>query len=165
MRIGILSDTHGRTDAMAAAVRLLQDRGAEFLIHCGDLGSEHVLDYLAVVPSAFVWGNCDFDRPALQRLADFLGVRCFGAFGHLSLDGKEIALLHGDDHALKAKIIQEQKHDYLFQGHTHVPQDARFGRVRLINPGALHRANPRSVALLDTATDAVEFLSLQQAHP
>lgn len=160
MRIGIISDTHGRTDAMATAVRLLQDHGAEFLVHCGDVGSEHVLDYLARLPSAFVWGNCDYNRPALVRLADLLGIRCLGSFGQLSLDGREIALLHGDDHALKLKIIEEQKHDYLFQGHTHAAQDARFGRVRVINPGALHRANPRSVALLDTAADAVQFLNI-----
>lgn len=160
MRIGILSDTHGRTDAMAAAVRLLKDRGTEFFIHCGDLGSEHVLDFLAGVPSAFVWGNCDYDRMGLQRLADFMGIRCFGSFGQLSLDGKKIALIHGDDQKLKAKIIEEQKHDYLLQGHTHAALDARSGRVRLINPGALHRASPRSVALLDTAQDSVEFLTL-----
>lgn len=146
---------------MVAAVRLLKERQAEFLIHCGDLGSQAVLDYLAGVPSAFVWGNCDYDRMGLQRLADFMGIRCFGSFGQLSLDGKEIALMHGDDQKLKAKIIQEQKHDYLLQGHTHAATDERFGRVRLINPGALHRANPRSVALLDTARDSVEFLPVQ----
>lgn len=160
MRIGILSDTHGRTDAMAKAVRLLQDRGVEFLVHCGDLGSELVLDHLTAIPSAFVFGNCDYDRMSLQRLADFLGVRCYGTYGQLTLDGKEIALLHGDDHALKARVIEEQKHDYLLQGHTHIAQDQRYGRVRLINPGALHRANPRSVALLDTGTDRVEFMQI-----
>jgi uncharacterized protein len=162
MRIGILSDTHGRTDAMAAAVRLLQDRGAQYLIHCGDLGSEQVLDFLAAIPSAFVWGNCDYDRTALQRSAEFLGIHCYGAFAHLTLDGKEIAVLHGDDHRLWSKIIEEQRHDYLLHGHTHVADDRRIGRTRVINPGALCRANPRSVAVLDTAADAVEFLSLQQ---
>jgi len=33
--IGILSDTHDRVDAMAAAMKLLRDAGAQFFIHCG----------------------------------------------------------------------------------------------------------------------------------
>jgi len=38
--------------------------------------------------------------------------------------------------------------------------DVRVGRMRIINPGALHRANPKTVALLDTAGDSVEFLEI-----
>ena len=62
--------------------------------------------------------------------------------------------------ALKRRLLSEQRHDYLLQGHTHVKQDIRVGRMRIINPGALHRANPKTVALLDTAADAVEFLEI-----
>ena len=36
--------------------------------------------------------------------------------------------------------------------------DERVGTVRVINPGALFRAKERTVALLDTAADAVRFL-------
>ena len=39
-------------------------------------------------------------------------------------------------------------------------EDRLVGRVRVINPGALHRANPKTVALLDTAADRVEFLEV-----
>src|ERR1700754_735549 len=63
--IGILSDTHGRADAMALAMQALRNGGAEFFIHCGDVGSEGVLDHLAGAPAAFVWGNTDWDRAAL----------------------------------------------------------------------------------------------------
>ena len=37
--IGILSDTHDHPDAMRQALRVLQDAGAEFFAHCGDIGS------------------------------------------------------------------------------------------------------------------------------
>jgi putative phosphoesterase len=160
MIIGILSDTHDRTEPMAAAVQLLQSRGAEYFIHCGDVGSPAVLDFLAGQSAAFVWGNCDWDRLGLQRYAQSIEIDCLGAFGELELDGKKIALIHGDDPALKRRLMTEQKHDYLLQGHTHIRQDLRVGRMRLINPGALHRANPKTVALLDTAADAVEFLEI-----
>ena len=59
-----------------------------------------------------------------------------------------------------AFLLSEQRHDYLLQGHTHVKQDLRVGKMRIINSGALHRANPRTVALLDTATDSLEFLEI-----
>jgi len=160
MLIGILSDTHDRAEAMAAAMQLLQSRGAEYFIHCGDVGSPAVLDYLAGQKACFVWGNCDWDRLGLQRYAKSIEIDCFGAFGALELDGRKIAVIHGDDPVLKRRLLSEQQHDYLLQGHTHVRQDVRVGKMRIINPGALHRANPKTVALLDTSADSVEFLEI-----
>jgi putative phosphoesterase len=156
--VGILSDTHDRIDAMAAAVKLLRQRGAEFFVHCGDVGSERVLDHLAGLPSAFVFGNTDWDRAALARYAQSIGVACHGSFADLELGGKRVAVTHGDDFKLKQCLLAEQQHDYLLQGHTHVRADERVGRTRLINPGALQRAKEKTVALLDTASDRVEFL-------
>ena len=158
MRIGILSDTHDRVEAMAAAMEVLRRHGAEFFIHCGDVGSERVLDHLAGVPSAFVFGNTDWDRAPLERYAGQIGVACHGALADLELGGKKIAVTHGDDFKLKQRILAEQRHDYLLQGHTHVREDKRIGKVRLINPGALHRAKEKTVALLDTDTDRLTFL-------
>lgn len=161
MVIGILSDTHDRADAMAAAVRRLTANGAEFLIHCGDVGAPSMLDYLAGTPSAFVWGNNDFDRRELERYAKHLGVTCYGNLGDFELAGKRFALLHGDDERAKQRLLAEQCHDYLLQGHTHVPLDQRVGKVRCINPGALHRAKEKTVALLDTEKDLLTFLTLR----
>lgn len=145
---------------MATGVALLQQSGAEFFLHCGDVGSEAVLDHFAGLPSAFVWGNTDWDRMGLQRYAETIGVTCYGAFGSLELDGKRIALMHGDDAKQKQRILDAQEHDYLLQGHTHVREDRTVGRTRVINPGALHRAAVKSVALLDTRQDRVSFLEL-----
>ena len=158
MIVGILSDTHDRAGATAAAVELLRKGGAEFFIHCGDVGSEHILDDLAGLRAAFVWGNNDWDRLSLQRYAQDLGLICYGSFGELELGGKKFAVMHGDDVRLRQRVLDEQRHDYLLQGHTHVRSDQRVGRVRCINPGALHRARQKSVALLDTDTDALTFL-------
>jgi putative phosphoesterase len=163
MIVGILSDTHDRAEAMAAAVKKLTANGAKFLIHCGDVGSETILDHLAGIPAAFVWGNNDFDRPGLQRYADELGIRCLGNLGELELGGKTFVVLHGDDERTKQKILAEQRHDYLLQGHTHVKLDHRVGKVRCINPGALHRTRQKTVALLDTEADRLTFLLLEEA--
>ena len=163
MLIGILSDTHDRPRAMRAAVELLRNSGAEFLIHCGDVGAPPMLDHLAGIPAAFVFGNNDWDRMELQRYARQLGIDCYGNFGQLELGGKRFALLHGDDETTKRRILAEQSVDYLLQGHTHVRDDRRLGRIRCINPGALHRAKEKTVALLDTETDHVTFLPVEVA--
>jgi uncharacterized protein len=159
--VGILSDTHDRADMMALAIDLLRARGAQFFIHCGDVGGQAVLDHLAGLDAAFIWGNNDWDRLSLQRYAKQLNIRCYGSQADLTLDGKRFAVIHGDDLPLRHRLLEEQQYDYLLQGHTHVKHLGRIGKTLVINPGALHRAREKTVALLDTATDQVEFLVVQ----
>jgi putative phosphoesterase len=161
MIVGILSDTHGRTDATKAGVRLLVEKGAEFLIHCGDVGSDGVLDQLTGIPSAFVFGNVDFDRRELAKYAELLGIRCLGSLGELELGGKRFAVTHGDDSMLVRRVLDAQQHDYLLVGHTHVRKDSRARRTRIINPGALYRAATKTVAVLDISRDQLTFLPVE----
>lgn len=161
MLLGILSDTHGHADAAAAGVAALEAAGAAFFIHCGDVGGEEILDILAGRPGAFVWGNTDCDRDELARYAKRLGIDCLGVFGELTFGDKRVAIMHGDDAALRRRIISGQRHDYLLQGHSHVRDDTRNGRLRMVNPGALYRTSRRSVALLDTETDALRFVDVE----
>lgn len=158
MRIGILSDTHGRTDVLVPALHMLRGRGAEYYIHCGDVGEEKVLDLLAGLPVAFVWGNNDWDVASLEDYAAKLGLNCLGRSGELTLGGKEFAVYHGDNGAVRKRVLEQQKHDYLLSGHTHVFHDQRVARVRLVNPGALYRAHPKTAALIDTENETVEKL-------
>jgi putative phosphoesterase len=160
MLLGILSDTHDKYEIMGDAVRALQARGAQFFIHCGDVCTPRLLDHLAGLPAAVVWGNCDWDRTALQRYADSIGVPCYGAFASLELSGKQVAILHGDDRSRMDAVLRAQQHDYLFHGHTHVRRDERVGKTRIINPGALFRAAEKTVALLDTDTDKLEHVRI-----
>ena len=92
MLLGVLSDTHGRIDTMGLAVDHLRKRGAKQLIHCGDVGSVRILDLMAGIPSAFVWGNCDYDHHTLQGHAAALGVACCGATGptHAGWQGRQL---------------------------------------------------------------------------
>jgi uncharacterized protein len=158
--VGILSDTHDRVDAARAAVQLLQAQGAEYFVHCGDVGAEPILDLLAGLPAAFVFGNNDWDRRGLERYAAALNVSCLGDAGGLELGGKSFHVLHGDDLRALRRAVDGQAFDYVLHGHTHVPRDERVGRTRVINPGALHRAREKTVAVLDTETDALTFLKI-----
>ncbi len=160
MLIGILSDTHGRADAMANAMRLLRSRGAEFYFHCGDIGSQAVLDELSGKPALAVWGNTD-PVQRLARYAQNIGVNVADPLGEVELAGKRFAVTHGDDYRIVQRILAEQRHDYLLLGHSHVRADQREGAVRVINPGALYRTAQKTVALLDTVADRLEFLTIE----
>lgn len=164
MLLGILSDTHDRIEPARAAVNLLLDRGAQRLIHCGDVGSERILDLLIGHQASFVFGNNDLEHTELANYAAAVGVECLHSFGSIEVEGKRFAITHGDDPRLLRQIIDADAHDYLLFGHTHVPCDRRERRIRLINPGALHRAAQKTVAILNLATDQLEFVPLPVAN-
>ena len=42
MRIGVVSDTHDRQEAVAEAVRLLMEQHVELILHCGDIESPEI---------------------------------------------------------------------------------------------------------------------------
>lgn len=57
------------------------------LIHCGDVGSEGVLDHMVGTSSLFVFGNCDYDRESLRVILKIIGVVCRVFFADLELAG------------------------------------------------------------------------------
>ena len=169
--LGLLSDTHGKADACREALDVLTDLGATAFVHCGDVCGEAVLDELAGRRAWFVWGNNDVDRRKEKRYAESLGLTCLGDFGRFAFGGKQIAVTHGDDPRRVVRLCADaeagtvppdagQTDDYLLTGHTHVPHDRRFGRMRWINPGALYRASPKTFALLDVAGDTLTYREL-----
>ncbi len=154
MRIGLLSDSHGRAARTREAVRLLVDRGAGMLLHMGDIETEEVIDQLAGLNSSLVFGNNDDER-SLGPYAASLGIRVLHPLGRIEVDGRSIAFTHGH---IGSCLREAGTADYFIHGHTHCQRDERRGATRIINPGALHRAHPYSVALLDPSTDALEFV-------
>jgi uncharacterized protein len=164
--IGILSDTHGCVAITRNAVSQLLARGASHLIHCGDIDTEPILDELVGHSASFVFGNNDFDRPAMRRYGESIGLTCLGSYGVIELAGKKIAVTHGDDHRLLSRLTSranEPGYDYLFTGHTHVRHDNHLPNgIRWINPGALYRAPIKTVALLDVSSDRLESITISE---
>ena len=162
MRIGILSDTHDQVLRIRCAVSKLVEWGAEILIHCGDLTIADVVKECSVLPSYFVFGNCDYDRESLRQAMNLIGGTCLERGGLISLDELRLAVTHGDSDA-ELRRLAELKPDYLFSGHTHIASDHQKGPTRWINPGALHRASVWTVALVDTASNHVSVLPIINA--
>ena len=46
-------------------------------------------------------------------------------------------------------------------GHTHTKKDKKTGKTRVINPGALFRIYPYTIALLDAENDKLEFIEVK----
>jgi uncharacterized protein len=161
--VGILSDTHGRVAATKAALAALRDAGAEYFIHCGDVGGEEIFDLMAGMPLSFVWGNTDFEREKLKGYAELLGLKCHGDLAELELGGRRIAVTHGDQAEIVRKIGKEKRQQYLLYGHTHVARDQTMGGLRYVNPGAVHRSPRPSVAVLETRTDTVRFIPVSSS--
>ena len=160
MRVGLISDSYDRVDALAAAVRLLLDEGAEYFLHLGNLTSRRALEPFAEVSAGFVWGDQDRDRMGLLRQAESMQIQCFGVLGDFELDGKRIAVCHGEDRKLTKQLIKESQHDYLLTGVGAEPVDEKRGRTRLIAPGPLHGGRVRHAALLDLAAGELKSLKL-----
>ncbi len=155
--LGILSDSHGQRTRVRTAIALLQSRGVTRFVHLGDFG-DGVLDELAGLDVCVVFGNCD-DPRSLDRDARELGLSVMHPSGVIECDGKRIGITHGH-------LVEElerlflQRVDYLLHGHSHQRSDAIVDGVRMINPGALHRAKPFTVALFIPATGYLESMTL-----
>lgn len=147
---------------MTQAMDMLVAEKPAMYIHCGDICEPYLLDPLAGLPNAVVFGNNDWDHASLLDYAKPLGINFHYPIADLTLDGKRIAVLHGDNHQLFNQLVQSQNYDYILFGHTHIRTEKIVGKTKLINPGALHRAKPRTVATLDTTTGNVRFFALSE---
>lgn len=157
MRLGIVSDTHNQLSRLRAALKLLHAEGADTLIHCGDLTSAEIVRGCAGWPSYFVFGNNDADNiPALEAAMAEIGARCLGWSGEILLAGKRVAVVHGHLGSDVRRLLATQP-DYLFSGHSHIASDQCVGPTRRINPGALHRAEQFTIAVLDMEADELCF--------
>jgi putative phosphoesterase len=161
MHIGIVSDTHDRAATLSQALDELRRRGVTVVLHCGDIESPSMISLFEGLTAHFVYGNCDDDRSGLRTAISALGATLHEPFGHLELTGRRLAFLHGDDAALQRDLENSAHFDFLFHGHTHQIEDRRVGPTRVINPGALHRARPKSFAVLELETGRLETLAVE----
>ncbi|HJZ94302.1 MAG TPA: metallophosphoesterase family protein [Gemmataceae bacterium] len=160
MRLGILADTHDQLARTRVAVDLLRSAGAEALVHCGDLAGPPIVAACAVLPCYFALGNHDADSvPALQRAAAKTGAVCLGWGGVIELGGKRVGVSHGHM-TVDVRRVLAARPDYLLCGHSHSASDGLMGTVRRINPGALHRADEFTVAVLEVESGELRILNV-----
>lgn len=160
MIIAVLSDTHSRVATVERVLTQIRNEGADLLIHCGDIEDA---DTVRLFPAHthFVFGNCDWDRGAIRQAIEEIGATLHEPFGRLELEGKTLGFVHGDDKRLYLELENSATYHFLFYGHTHQAREHRTGKTRVINPGALHRAKPKSFFYLELPSGKVESVLLE----
>jgi putative phosphoesterase len=155
MKIAIVSDTHSKHGTVRAALDEAARRGAELILHCGDIADAETVR-LFPAHTHFVFGNCDHDRDGMVRAIEEIGATIHHSFGHVELHGTNIGFVHGDDGTLLRDLEQADAFDFLFYGHTHQAREHRKGKTRVINPGALYRAAVKTFAILELPIGTIE---------
>lgn len=127
MLVGLISDTHGqiRREALHAL------RGADLILHAGDVGGRAVLDALeAVAPVRAVLGNVDVPDGTLQSSID------------CDLEGIRVHVSHGHELGRPTPERLAARYDagVIIFGHTHTALVQPIASTLVINPGA---AGPR----------------------
>lgn len=149
MRLGIISDTHGQVELTRPAIRMFESLEIDAVLHCGDIGSMAVVELFAAWPAHFVFGNCDEDTAAFARAIEKAGQSCHGLFGDLEFDGVPVALLHSHERRRFRHAIDGGQYRLVCYGHTHVAAIDRHGETLVLNPGAIYRASPHSIAVVE----------------
>lgn len=131
MRVGIISDTHGKLHERALAELSRVDH----IIHAGDIGGEAILQRLSqLAPVTAVAGNID-------------GFRCgdAGEFARVSLGGLHFLVTHilprpaSIDAQVRAELSRHHT-DVVVFGHSHLPHDEKRDALWFFNPAS---AGPR----------------------
>ncbi|MDR1491749.1 MAG: YfcE family phosphodiesterase [Planctomycetaceae bacterium] len=161
MYFGVISDTHGQISLVRQAVRKFQQWDVARILHCGDIGSVSVIPFFHGIPTDFVFGNCDINRDELRDAICDEGQTCHELFGHVEMDGKKIAFMHGDDSIRFEREFSSGEWDMLCYGHTH--ESALWmgcEKTIVMNPGALYRVSTPSVAVVELPTLNVKHVNI-----
>ena len=125
MKIGILSDSHRKTELHRDAIAHLLSLGVEYLLHAGDIMLEEHLKMLEAtnLPYACVYGNND---TALISLHGQYNI--FKEPHYLSIEDLKIKMMH-------LPYFMSADADMVVSGHTHVFEASLSGATLFINPG------------------------------
>jgi putative phosphoesterase len=162
MKIAVISDSHDHLENIERAVALAGRRGAEALLHCGDICSPFVIDRLAPFdgPVHVVFGNNDGDPMTISRIADrFENVTIHHHTGTLETDIGMIAFTHYPEHG--RGLAATGSYAAVFSGHTHRRQREDVSGTPHMNPGELMGLLERpGFVIFDTGSGESETLEI-----
>ena len=150
MRVAVLADTHApRRWKSCPAPVAAHLRGADLILHAGDVCTAAVLDELSgYAPVHAVRGNNDGRDVAAWGAPDTL---------QLDLEGLRVAMIHDSGPATGRPTRLRRRFpgaDLVVFGHSHIPLDHAENGQRIFNPGSPtdRRRQPHgTLGLLDIA--------------
>ena len=144
VKICIVSDSHDRADPLALAVRDAKERGAQAVVHCGDvIGTQTLRAALEVgLPLHVIHGNNLGDPVSLSRWARERPDRLqyHGPDARLDLGGRRIFVVHYPEYGYAMACTGDW--DLVCCGHSHVAAVQQVANVKggttwLVNPGTV----------------------------
>jgi putative phosphoesterase len=142
VRIGVISDTHGRLDTEVLSLFA----GVSRIIHAGDIGNEDLIWELEkIAPVIAVRGNIDADTMCFpnERMAVIEGRTFYVRHQFATVEKMSAA---------QQRVIEQRMPDVVVFGHSHQAYAGQWRGTLLFNPGSAgpKRFNlPRSVGLLE----------------
>jgi len=177
MKLGIISDTHDRLDSIAKALNIFKENKVNMIIHCGDWVSPFTLEFYdkhnqnPSIPTKSVFGNNEGDikriierNAKLKNPIDFAPKIVF----ELKIGKRNIVVFHGHDKVILNALIESQKYDAVFTGHTHIPRNEYINNTLVLNPGSTaYVAQSRmikkaSVAVYDSISNRAKVIYLNK---
>ncbi|MBE6110036.1 MAG: metallophosphoesterase [Erysipelotrichaceae bacterium] len=129
MKVILVSDSHGNTDALDYLRETYQD--ADAFVHCGDLQ----IPFAKAADFIAVRGNTDFDPDyPWGRVEEFEGNRVLIVHGHAYLSPFD-----RDDLSPLARAAKQYACNAVFFGHTHISTDVMCQGIHILNPGSISR--------------------------
>ncbi len=170
MKACILSDSHDNRALLQTAVADAQARGAEVVLHCGDVVAPSTLNVLHQfeLPIHVIHGNNSGDLYAMTRMSHRPGSRVhyYGQDAEIELGGRRIFLVHYPHYARAMACTGEW--DLVCCGHDHTASietvaNMAGGQTTLVNPGTVGGvAAPATFIMADLAQMEFEILTIGQ---
>ncbi len=139
MKIGILSDSHFKSDYTKDVIDFLKSQGSEYLIHAGDLCIEENLKLLKDSGLVYVsvFGNNDRNLFSLSHKYNIKQEPY-----HFKIKDIKFKLMH-------MPLYLDASSDIVISGHTHIFESDYINKTLFLNPGEVcAREKPRIECVL-----------------
>ncbi len=171
MQIGIISDTHDNAINLLKAIKIFNEKKVDLVIHCGDWVSPFMPDFCRELKCKIisVFGNNEGDkyRFLTRRKEKKWNIEFYDKTVELEFDNRKIVIYHGDSKPLLRSLINSQKYDIVFSGHTHASLIEIHKKTLHINPGStsgLYKSKivqEITIAIYNTKSNKSEIISLK----
>ncbi len=164
MKICILSDSHDHIPLLQAAVAEARERGAQAVLHCGDVVAPSTLRQINEIglPVHVIHGNNTGDLYTLGQLVarpDSV-IQYHGMDAAVELAGKRIFLVHYPHYAKAMAATGDW--DLVCCGHSHALKieylpNIRGGTTPLVNPGTVGGVGSAPATYVMADLESMEF--------
>ncbi|MEA3553946.1 MAG: YfcE family phosphodiesterase [Campylobacterota bacterium] len=127
MKIAVVSDSHRKSDLTVDAIDMLKLKGAEYLVHAGDLEIQENLELLKNSGLIYVsvFGNNDYNLIQYQNQ-----YKIYKEPYYFKIKDKKFKLMHIPN-------FLSPDSEIIIYGHTHIHEHQYVNNTLYLNPGEL----------------------------